>query len=304
MALSPLETVNHMPNHDEESPFLHPYFPHVLATTDELYHSLGSKVVVIEVDQDPEAFEFGHIPTARLWNWSQDLRNPETGEVISKQEFESLMERTGISSDSDIVLYGDNNGWFACWAYWVLKSNGHERVRILDGSTSKWIKEGKPLETDTTDHEPSSYEALSNAPSNQAKGADIINAIFDQRNHKLIDARSKPEYTGEMLSPGIGKDDTCVVGGHIPTAINIPWQENCREDGTFKSPEELTSLYQSHGVTPDQAVITYCSIGERSSLSWFVLKELLGFEVALNYDRSMAAWSRMPNAPIVQGEAA
>jgi len=289
--------------HQEGHGFAHPHFPKVLATTSELESLLDSDVVVVEVDIDPEAYDFGHVPGAIKWDWSNDLRNPETQEVISEEQFQALMVRSGISNDTPVILYGDNNGWFACWAYWVMKSFGHESVRMLDGGANKWFNEQRPLSEDEVNRTPSEYRVSPIDRTFQASSSDVLKAIFDQEAHRILDVRSKAEYRGELLGPGVGMPETCAVGGHVPSALSIPWNDNCRADGTFKCPNELRAMYQDAGVTEEHSIITYCAIGERASLSWFVLHELLGYDVK-NFDRSMSFWSRLPNAPVVQGEAA
>ncbi|MBS1701270.1 MAG: sulfurtransferase [Armatimonadetes bacterium] len=283
--------------------YRHPHFPDVLATTSELEALLGSDVVVVEVDVDPVAYDHGHVPGARQWDWAMDLRDPATEEVIDEAGFRVLMERTGIGNGTPVVLYGDNNGWFACWAYWIMKSYGHNDVRILDGGANKWLAERRPLSTDAPSFVPTSYEVQQADHDYQATSTDVMKAMLAPDSSRILDVRSKAEYRGELLGPGVGMPETCAVGGHIPTALNVPWDLNCGADGSFKSPEELKALYAQYGVSGEQSIITYCAIGERASLSWFVLHELLGYE-AKNYDRSMSYWSRLPNAPVVEGEAA
>lgn len=287
----------------EELNSRHLQFPKVLVTTAELEPLLGGDTVIVEVDVDPTAYDFGHIPGARNWDWSHDLRNFETQEVISETEFQALMRRSGITNETPVVLYGDNNGWFACWAYWTMKMYGHDNVRMLDGGANKWFIEGRPLSEEAPIFAHSNYEVKSVDRSTQATSSDILKAVFDPVSNRIVDVRSRPEYQGILLGPGVGMPETCAVGGHIPTALNIPWDANCRADGTFKSYEELKEMYEAVGVTSEHSVITYCAIGERASLSWFVLHELLGYEVR-NFDRSMAYWTRLPNAPVVQGDAA
>lgn len=272
-------------------------------TSAELESLLSGPTVIVEVDVDPEAYDFGHIPGARKWDWSQELRNPETHEVIDAAEFQALMGRSGISNETPVVLYGDNNGWFAYWAFWVMKSYGHRSVRMLDGGFNRWIAEGRPLTEDAASFHPCSYKVESIQSDWRASSSDVLKAIFSSEANKIIDVRSKAEYRGELLGPGVGMPSTCAIGGHIPTAISVPWNDNCRPDGTFKSRDELKAMYEAAGVVEGQEVIAYCAIGERASLSWFVLNELLGYR-AKNYDRSMAHWSQLPNAPVVQGEAA
>jgi thiosulfate/3-mercaptopyruvate sulfurtransferase len=203
-----------------------------------------------------------------------------------------------------VVLYGDNNNWFACWAFWLMRMFGHKNVRLLDGGLRAWLKDGLPLSTDLPVFPAVPYEASEPCFESKAVTEDIFTAFFSPQTHCLLDVRSAGEYQGQILSPGVGTEAKCAVAGHIPTAINVPWNLNCNRDGTFKSPDDLRALYRSFGISQEKTVITYCAIGERSSLSWFVLKHLLRYEVVMNYDRSMSQWSRMTNAPIEKGAAA
>ena len=282
----------------------HPFYSDVLVNCDEVSGLLASGARAIQVDFDPAAYGHGHIPGACSWSWDSQLRNPETHEVISKVDFEQLMGGTGISLDTPVILYGDNNNWFACWAFWMLKLYGHPNVRLVDGGLAKWISTNQHLSTTESVPKLSEYKSLTTDFRNKATIEDIFGSFFDGEQSCLLDVRSAAEYRGEITSPGIGTQSKCAIAGHIPNAINIPWTLNCNPDGTFKSPECLNALYKSFDVRPEMKVITYCAIGERASLSWFVLRHLLGYNIVLNYDRSMAHWSRVSNAPIVTGQAA
>jgi len=284
----------------------HPYYPNVLITCDDLASEIDRNTyVVIEVDLDPDSYDQGHIPGALRWDWKSQLRNNVTSEALDKEAFEALMQSTGISIDTPVVFYGDNNNWFACWAFWLMKLYGHENVWILDGGPRKWFADGHPVSDQATSpRPPSEYRACSPDMSLKATTQDIFESFFNPKTHRLLDVRSAAEYRGNLAGPGPGLEPTCQIAGHIPTAINIPWNLNCNADGTFKSPEELRSLYRSFDIVPELSVITYCAIGERASLSWFVLKHLLEYTVVMNYESSMSRWSCIPNAPIVQGDAA
>ncbi len=284
----------------------HPHYPNALVTGADLDMNLGDPgLKVIEVDFDESAYAQGHLPNAFRWLWSSQLRNSATEEILTREEFEALMSASGIRADDTVVVYGDENNWFACWAYWLCKLYGHDRVFVLDGGTRKWLTDGRRMELGAEPFPtPSDYRADEANPAYKASVENIFEAFFNPATHRLLDVRSSSEFEGRLLGPGVGKEATCALGGHIPTAINVPWNLNCDEDGCFKEPGELRDLYRSFNVIPENHVITYCAIGERASLSWFVLHELLGYPMVMNYDRSMAQWSRMANAPIVQGEAA
>ncbi len=275
-------------------------------TCEALESALDSgEIIAVEVDIDPESYKQGHVPGAQTWDWQTQLRDQETKDLLKPEAFAALMSATGISNDSKVVLYGDNNNWFACWAYWLLKLYGHKNVWILDGGARKWMSEGRSASlAEPEKPSPGTYVAEVVNTSNRATTENVFESFFNPMTHRLLDVRSAAEYKGSLGGPGPGMAPTCQVTGHIPNAINIPWNLNCNSDGTFKAREELLAIYASFDILPEMNVITYCAIGERSSLSWFVLKELLAYDVVTNYDRSMSQWSCMANAPIVQGEAA
>ncbi len=254
-----------------------------------------------EVDVDTQAYEQGHIEGAVGWNWQSQLCDTVRRDLISKEALEKLLGQSGIDDNTTIVLYGDNNNWFACWAYWQLKIFRHADVRIMNGGRKKWILEQKPLVKDVPKAAPKVYRAKDPDFSSRAFLKDMMNAVEKENGHALVDVRSPDEYTGKLLCPP-GLPETCQRGGHIPGAFSIPWGKNCNEDGTFKSPEELKKLYEPLGIGPQKTVVSYCRIGERSSLTWFVLKELLGYPKVLNYDGSWTEWGNLVNAPIAKGE--
>jgi thiosulfate/3-mercaptopyruvate sulfurtransferase len=282
----------------------HPLYPEVLVETSAVEHLIRQTgVKIVEADLDPTAFDIGHIETAILWDWEGQLRDPVTYEILTRTQMEALLGESGISNTDTILLYGDHNNWFACWAFWLLKLYGHENVYLIDGGAKKWFAEERPVTTGSGEIRSAQYTASNADLTNKAAVEDIFITFFEPGKHTLVDVRSSYEYEGKSLGPA-GVEARCAVAGHIPTAINIPWNLNCNEDGTFKEVEELIDLYSSFGVTRDTSVITYCAIGERASLSWFVLKYLLKHPRVMNYDRSMAEWSRMQNAPLVTGSAA
>ncbi|HEY3783186.1 MAG TPA: sulfurtransferase [Fimbriimonadaceae bacterium] len=282
----------------------HPYYPNVLIQPSKVQKAVSEGAQLVEVDLDPSAFDHGHIPGAIGWQWENQLRSPVTQEILNQVEFEQLMGQSGITPETPVLLYGDNNNWFACWAFWLMRLYGHENVRLIDGGARKWLSEKRPLTFERVNIAPVTYRASGFHAESRASIENIFQSFFDPNNVRLVDVRSGGEFAGRMKSAGEGATETCALAGHIPTAVNIPWNLNCHADGTFKSPDELQSLYESFGVRRDMTVITYCAIGERASLSWFVLKHLLGYEVVMNYDKSMAQWSRLANAPLETGEAA
>jgi thiosulfate/3-mercaptopyruvate sulfurtransferase len=259
-------------------------------------HLDDPNVRFVEVDVDTTAYEQSHIPGAVGWNWTSQLSDGIRRDIASREEFSALLQQSGIGPDTTIVLYGDNNNWFAAWAYWQLKLFGHKDVRILNGGRKYWLDNNLPLSTDVPSYEPTSYELPEPDFSLRAFRDDILPRIGDP-GLALVDVRSPAEFNGEVIAPP-GMTETAQRGGHIPGAASIPWAQTVREDGTFKSADELHELYAAKGVTADKDVIAYCRIGERSSHSWFVLRELLGFERVRNYDGSWTEWGSMVGVPI------
>jgi thiosulfate/3-mercaptopyruvate sulfurtransferase len=269
----------------------------VLVTTDWVaQHGTDTGVRVVEVDVDTTAYEQGHVPGAVGWNWTTQLCDTLVRDIIPPAKFEELMRASGIAPDTTVVLYGDNNNWFAAWALWQLKIYGHEDVRIMDGGRKKWLAEGRPLSTDPPKVQPTEYKAKAPDTSIRAFLPEVREAM-QRGSAALVDVRSPQEFTGEILAPP-GLPETCQRGGHIPGAKNVPWAKACNEDGTFKPIEELRQLYGNVGVTSDRSVIAYCRIGERSSHTWFVLKYLLGFKDVKNYDGSWTEWGNLVGAPV------
>jgi thiosulfate/3-mercaptopyruvate sulfurtransferase len=256
---------------------------------------------IVEVDVDTKAFDESHIPGAVGWNWQTQLCDTVTRDIIPREALERLLGESGIGNDTTVLLYGDNNNWFACWAFWQLKVYGHADVRILDGGRKKWLAEGRPLTSGPSAVTPVAYHA---ALPDLALRAFLheVRARHDAGDWALVDVRSPDEYSGKLLSPP-GLPETCQRGGHIPGARSIPWGKNCNDDGTFKAAEELRAMYEAAGVTADKGVIAYCRIGERSSLSWYALKYLLGYPRVQNYDGSWTEWGNLVSAPVARGEA-
>jgi thiosulfate/3-mercaptopyruvate sulfurtransferase len=273
----------------------------VLVTTDWLAERLGDAgIVVAEVDEDPDLYDEGHIPGAVKLHWRDDLQDPVERDVVDKETFERLLGSRGIESSTTVVLYGDKNNWFAAYAYWYLKIYGHKDARILDGGRQKWIDEGRELTTDVTSPEPTSYSAQDRDESIRAY-RDQVREWIESGGVGLVDVRSPGEYAGDLIAPPGYEQEGAQRGGHIPTAVSIPWASAVRDDGTFKSAEELRELYGGKGVGPDRPVTAYCRIGERSAHTWFVLRELLGYEDVRNYDGSWTEWGNLVDVPIEKG---
>jgi thiosulfate/3-mercaptopyruvate sulfurtransferase len=277
------------------------YAKAVLVSTDWLAAHLGDEdVAVAEVDESPELYDEGHIPGAVKLHWRDDLQDPVKRDLVEKPDFERLMSRLGISNTTTIVLYGDKNNWFAAYAYWYLKIYGHEDVRILDGGRQKWLDEGRELTAEVPQPEPALYEARDRDESIRVF-RDDVRAAIDTDGEALVDVRSPQEFTGELISPPGYEQEGAMKAGHIPRAQSIPWAQAVQDDGTFKPAMELRELYESKGITPDKDVIAYCRIGERSSHTWFVLSELLGYPNVRNYDGSWTEWGNLVDVPIEKG---
>jgi len=259
-------------------------------------HATDTGVRVVEVDVDTTAYEQGHVPGAAGWNWTTELCDTLVRDIVPAKKLEELLGRNGIDNKTAIVLYGDNNNWFAAWAFWQLKIYGHEDVRIMDGGRKKWLAEGRDLSTDPPSIDAATYKAGTPDLSLRAFLPEVQQALAGKK-AALVDVRSPAEFTGEILAPP-GLPETCQRGGHIPGAKNIPWGKNCNDDGTFKSFDDLKALYGAQGISGDQPVIAYCRIGERSSLTWFAMKYLLGFPNVKNYDGSWTEWGNLVGAPV------
>jgi thiosulfate/3-mercaptopyruvate sulfurtransferase len=259
-------------------------------------HLTDPTVRFVEVDVDTTSYEQGHIPGAVGWNWTSQLADGIRRDIASRADFSALLSAGGIGPDTTIVLYGDNNNWFAAWAYWQLKLYGHGDVRILDGGRKYWLDNGLALTIDLPSYPGTGYQLPEPDFALRAYRDDILPRLSDAE-LVLVDVRSPAEFSGELLSPP-GLSETAQRAGHIPGAASIPWAQTVREDGTFKSVDELTALYAAKGVTGDKDIIAYCRIGERSSHTWFVLHELLGYRRVRNYDGSWTEWGSMVGVPI------
>jgi len=271
--------------------------PEVLVSTQWVADHLNDpKVRLIEVDVDTAAYDQSHIPGAVGWNWQTQLQDQLRRDVAGKEQWEKLLGDSGVSNDSTLVFYGDNNNWFAAWAFWQAKMYGHQDARIMNGGRKKWVEEGRELTSEPPNVTPVSYRANEADLSIRAFREQIEPHLGKDTIH-LVDVRSPDEFTGKILAPP-GLPETCQRGGHIPGAANIPWSQAVNEDGTFKSVEALQALYRGKGVRGDKEIIVYCRIGERSSHTWFVLKYLLGYERVRNYDGSWTEWGNLVNAPV------
>jgi thiosulfate/3-mercaptopyruvate sulfurtransferase len=273
--------------------------PEVLVETEWVgQHFKDNAVRIAEVDYDPTAnYHLGHIPGAVLFDWKKDMNDPLSRDILSKQQLEELLSRSGVTKDMTLVLYGDFNNWFAAFAFWILKYYGLEKVVLMNGGRKKWLWEDREVTKATTTPSRTTYKA--NNPNEDIRTyLDAVKQSLGRIDVALVDVRSRAEFTGEITAPPEYPNEHAQRGGHIPGAVNIPWSEAVKEDGTFKTAEDLAHLYQGKGVTPDKEIITYCRIGERSSFSWFVLKYLLGYPKVRNYDGSWTEWGNMVRNPI------
>jgi thiosulfate/3-mercaptopyruvate sulfurtransferase len=277
------------------------YSKPVLVSTDWLAEHLEDDgIVVAEVDENPDLYEEGHVPGAVKLHWRDDLQDPVERDVVDRETFERLLGERGIGNDTTVVLYGDKNNWFAAYAYWYLKIYGHRDSRILDGGRQKWIDEGRELTTDVASPEPTSYTAQERDEAIRTYRDDVRAGLRDS-GRALVDVRSPGEFSGDLIAPPGYEQEGAQRGGHIPTAASIPWASAVSDEGTFKSAEELRELYSAKGITPDKEITTYCRIGERSAHTWFVLRELLGYERVRNYDGSWTEWGNLVDVPIEKG---
>ena len=273
--------------------------PDVLVTADWAEKNLGSEgIVFLEVDEDTTAYDGGHLPGAVKINWTTELQDQVRRDIADKAQFEALLSAKGVSSDDTVVLYGGNNNWFAAYAYWQFKLYGHADVKLLDGGRKKWELDGRTLTTETADRPATTYTAQAPDTSIRAFRDEVLDSI-DVKN--LVDVRSPDEFSGKILAPAHLPQEQSQRPGHIPTAINVPWSKAANEDGTFKSDDDLRELYGEAGLDGSQPTIAYCRIGERSSHTWVVLRELLGHEDVKNYDGSWTEYGSLIGVPIELG---
>jgi thiosulfate/3-mercaptopyruvate sulfurtransferase len=291
---------------ENENKYIH---PEVLVDTQWVEEHLDDKnVLIAEVDYDAKAnYDLGHVPGSVLIAWKEDINDPLTRNILTLHEYVQLLQRIGVNNDTTLVLYGDFNNWFAAFAFWVFKYYRYKDVRLLNGGRKKWLQEDRPVTKDIPQYPPGNYRVLADESSYEPDNSirvfldETKNALVSRRKFQigLVDVRSPKEFSGEILAPPEYPTEHAQRGGHIPSAINIPWAQVVNDsDGTFKSIDQLKQLYESNGITQDKEIITYCRIGERSSHTWFVLKYLLGYPDVKNYDGSWTEWGNMIANPI------
>jgi thiosulfate/3-mercaptopyruvate sulfurtransferase len=271
----------------------------VLVTTQWAEENLNTPgVVFAEVDEDTTAYDGGHIRGAVKIDWKTELQDPVRRDFVDKAGFEALLSEKGIGNDDLVVLYGGNNNWFAAYAYWYFKLYGHDKVKLLDGGRKKWELDGRELSSDEVKRERTTYTAKEPDTSIRAFRDEVVDAIGTKN---LVDVRSPDEFSGKLLAPAHLPQESAQRGGHIPSALNVPWAKTANEDGTFKTAEELTELYNEAGLDTGKATIAYCRIGERSSHTWFALHELIGLGDVKNYDGSWTEYGSLVGVPIETG---
>jgi len=268
-----------------------------LVSTDwVMQNAKNPKVRIVEVSVDPGLYEKGHVPGAAGFKWHSELCDPVARDIVSKENFEKLCSRAGISADTTVVFYGDNSNWFACWGYWVFSLYGHKDLKIMDGGRQKWEAEKRPFDTTVPSFAATKYWVGAANYDLRLRLVEVLGVVLNKQKAALVDVRSPDEFSGKIIAPP-GSAELAIRAGHIPGAKNVPWKKAVNDDGTFKSLEELRKLYAAAGVDGTGTVITYCRIGERSSHSWFVLKCLLGYD-ARNYDGSWTEWGNAVGVPI------
>lgn len=274
--------------------------PEMLVSTDWVAeHRTDPDVRIVESNEDPLLYPSGHIPGAVQVDWTTDLNDPLRRDYLHRDGFESLMSRIGVTPDTAVVFYGDKNNWWACYAFWVFQLFGHKNARVMDGGRLKWEKEGRDMTREVPQYEPTRYTAPErNDHGVRAFRDEVLSHIKSDK--PLVDVRSPQEFSGELLHMPNYPQEGALRGGHIPGAKNVPWSQAVNtEDGTFKSAEELRQIYEhNQGLSPEDDVIAYCRIGERSSHTWFVLTYLLGYPKVRNYDGSWTEWGNLVNVPI------
>ena len=281
-----------------ESGYAH---PEVLVSTDWVAEHLDDpNVRIVESDEDVLLYEMGHVPGAINLDWHTDLQDQVKRDFLDKAGFEALLGKNGIGSDTTVVFYGDRNNWYATYAYWLFKYFGHRDARVMNGGRAKWEAEGRPMSREVRSYPETTYTAQEPDEQIRAYRDDVLKQVKSGA-PALVDVRSVPEYTGEVLHMAGYAQEGAQRGGHVLGAKSIPWATAANEDGTFKSPEQLREIYGGKDITPDKNVIAYCRIGERSSHTWFVLRELLGYPDVRNYDGSWTEWGSMVGVPIAKG---
>ncbi len=276
-------------------PYTHPDY---LVETDWVASHLNDpNVRIVESDEDALLYRTGHIPGAVQVDWFTTLQHPLRRDFVTREQFERLCSDLGIANDTTVVFYGDKSNWFACYALWLFQYYGHQKVKIMNGGRAKWELEKRPLVKEEAKYAPTKYSAKAPDASIRAFRNDVFQQVEQKR--PLVDVRSPKEYTGELLHMPNYPQEGATRGGHIPGAVSIPWSMAVNEaDSTFKSAEDLRALYEGKGIKPEGEIIAYCRIGERSSLTWFVLKYLLGYPNVKNYDGSWTEWGNLVDAPI------
>jgi thiosulfate/3-mercaptopyruvate sulfurtransferase len=280
-----------------------PSTPAALVTTDWAREHLDDdRVRFLEVDVDTDAYDTGHLPGATGINWKSQLTDAVRRDLVSREELQSLLRAAGVNDDTTIVLYGDNNNWFAAWAYWQLRYQGLDNVRLLDGGRVKVEADGLPLTTDVPSHSPGTITLPSQTREElRAYRQQVIDGLAST-GRSLVDVRSPEEYRGELSAPAHLPQEAAQRRGHIPGAVNVPWSQAVAPDGTFKPIPELRELYGARGIDGSDEIVAYCRIGERSSHTWFVLHELLGYDSVRNYDGSWTEYGSLVGVPIETGE--
>ncbi|MXZ90395.1 MAG: sulfurtransferase [Chloroflexi bacterium] len=260
-------------------------------------HGGDANVRLVEVDVDTSAYDEGHVAGAVSFNWQSQLQQNVVRDIVSRSEMEALLSGSGIAPDTTVILYGDNNNWFAAWAFWQLKYYGHNDVRLMNGGRALWLAEGRPVTTDVPSHAATQYSISAENGDLRALRDYVLQAV-NSGSHALVDVRSPDEFSGALNAPPNVPQEGSQRNGHIPGAANIPWGQAVNEDGTFKSADDLSALYGGKGVDGSRETIAYCRIGERSSHTWFVLSQLLGYDNVRNYDGSWTEWGSIVGVPI------
>ena len=279
-------------------PYAH---PEVLVSTQwVLEHHKDANIRLVEVDEDFLLYEQGHVPGAVKIDWHTNLQRDDIRDFIDERGFEKLVSSLGITNETTVIFYGDKNNWWAAYAFWFFKYNGHQNCKLMNGGRIKWAAENLPLETTAASYPATAYKVPYRDASIRAFAPEVIKHLLEVNAGRgaLVDVRSPDEFSGKVTHMPSYPQEGALRAGHIPGAASIPWSLTVNEDGTFKTPDELRAIYEPKGVTPDKDVIAYCRIAERSSHSWFLLKYLLGYEKVRNYDGSWTEWGNMVGVPV------